>query len=66
MDQIHVKKRDTGIKAKRLRQLGMVPGNIIGKSLPESISIQMEEAEARRDVYKTQSLSIGESMVMIG
>ena len=48
MDQIHVKKRDTGIKAKRLRQLGMVPGNIIGKSLPESISIQMEEAEARR------------------
>lgn len=48
MDQIHVKKRDTAIKAKRLRQLGMVPGNIIGKSLPESISIQMEEAEARR------------------
>ena len=48
MDQIHVKKRDTVIKAKRLRQLGMVPGNIIGKSLPESISIQMEEAEARR------------------
>ena len=48
MDQIHVKKRDTGIKAKRLRQWGMVPGNIIGKSLPESISIQMEEAEARR------------------
>ena len=48
MDQIHVKKRDTGIKAKRLRQLGMIPGNIIGKSLPESISIQMEEAEARR------------------
>ena len=48
MDQIHVKKRDTGIKAKRLIQLGMVPANIIGKSLPESISIQMEEAEARR------------------
>lgn len=48
MGQIHVKKRDTAIKAKRLRQLGMVPGNIIGKSLPESISIQMEEAEARR------------------
>lgn len=48
MDQIHVKKRDIGIKAKRLRQLGMIPGNIIGKSLPESISIQMEEAEARR------------------
>lgn len=48
MDQIHVKKRDTAIKAKRLRQLGMVPGNIIGKSLPESISIQMEKAEARR------------------
>ena len=48
MDQIRVKKRDTAIKAKRLRQLGMVPGNIIGKSLPESISIQMEEAEARR------------------
>ena len=48
MDQICVKKRDTAIKAKRLRQLGMVPGNIIGKSLPESISIQMEEAGARR------------------
>lgn len=48
MNQIRVKKRDVGIKVKRLRQLGMVPGNIIGKSLPESISIQMEEAEARR------------------
>ena len=48
MNHISVKKRDVTIKAKRLRQLGMVPGNIIGKSLPESISIQMEEAEARR------------------
>ena len=45
MNQISVKKRDVTIKAKRL---GMVPGNIIGKSLPESVSIQMEEAEARR------------------
>lgn len=48
MNQISVKKRDVTIKAKRLRRLGMVPGNIIGKSLPESVSIQMEEAEARR------------------
>ena len=48
MDQICVKKRDTAIKAKRLRQQGMVPGNIIGKSLPESVSIQMEETQARR------------------
>ncbi len=48
METINVQKRDFNVKAKKMRRLGMVPGNVFGKSLPESISIQMEEAVARR------------------
>lgn len=48
METINVQKRDCNLKAKKMRRLGMVPGNVFGKSLPESISIQMEEAVARR------------------
>lgn len=48
MENINVQKRDLTVKAKKMRHLGMVPGSVFGKSLPESISIQMEEAVARR------------------
>ena len=48
METINVQKRNFNVKAKKMRRLGMVPGNVFGKSLPESISIQMEEAVARR------------------
>lgn len=48
METINVQKRDFNVKAKKMRRLGMVPGNVFGKSLPDSISIQMEEAVARR------------------
>ena len=48
MENINVQKRDLTVKAKKMRRLGMVPGSVFGKSLPESISIQMEEAAARR------------------
>ena len=48
METINVQKRDFNVKAKKMRRLGMVPGDVFGKSLPESISIQMEEAVARR------------------
>lgn len=48
MENISVQKRDLTVKAKKARSLGMVPGNVFGKSIPESIAILMEEAVASR------------------
>lgn len=48
METISVQKRDLTVKAKKMRRLGMIPGNVFGKSLPDSISIQMDAAAARR------------------
>lgn len=48
MENIYVQKRDFTVKAKKMRQIGMVPGSVFGKSLPESISIQIDEPTARR------------------
>lgn len=48
MENISVQKRDFTVKAKKMRRLGMVPGNVFGKSLQGSVSIQMEESTARR------------------
>lgn len=48
MENINVQKRDLAVKAKKLRQLGIVPCNVFGKSLPEAIAIQMDKTTARR------------------
>lgn len=48
MENISVKKREPNVKGKKMRQMGMIPGNVFGKTIPEPISIQMEEAVARR------------------
>lgn len=48
MENINVQKRDLTVKAKKMRRIGMVPGSVFGKSLPESISIQMEETVAHK------------------
>lgn len=48
MENINVQKRDLTVKAKKMRRLGMIPGSVFGKSLPDSISIQMEETAARK------------------
>lgn len=48
MENMNVWKRDFTVKAKKMRRLGMVPGSVFGKALSEPISIQMEEAAARR------------------
>ena len=48
MDIITVQKRNPEEKAKKLRRAGLVPCIIFGGTLPESISIQMEEAAARK------------------
>ena len=48
MDIITVQKRNSEEKAKKLRRAGFVPCIIFGGSLQESISIQMEEAVARK------------------
>ena len=47
MDVITVDKRDSTVKAKQLRRSGVVPGNVFGGPLPDSISIQMDEGIAR-------------------
>ena len=41
-------KRDFSLKAKQMRRNGLIPGSVYGKSLPESISLQMDEAAARK------------------
>ena len=48
METINVQKRDFNVKAKKMRRLGMGPGDVFGGFLPESISIQMEEVVARK------------------
>lgn len=48
METINAQKRDFNVKAKKMRRLGMVPGDVFGSFLPESISIQMEEADVPR------------------
>lgn len=52
MENIQVQKRDFTVKAKKLRRLGMVPGSVFGKSLPEAVSIQIEESIARKLVQQ--------------
>lgn len=48
MKTICAQKRDMGIKAKKLRRLGFVPATVLGKSLPETLSIQLKESDARQ------------------
>lgn len=55
MNVITVDKRDFTFKAKQLRRSGVVPGSVFGGSLPDSISIQMDEGIARRLIrYKRE------------
>lgn len=54
-DIITVNKRDFTVKAKQLRRSGIVPGSVFGGSLPDSISLQMDEGIARRLIrYKRE------------
>lgn len=48
MECIRVQKRDFTLKAKKLRRNGMIPGSVFGKSLPEAISLQIDEVAARK------------------
>ncbi|MGI6013792.1 MAG: 50S ribosomal protein L25/general stress protein Ctc [Oscillospiraceae bacterium] len=55
MNVIKVDKRDFTVKAKHLRRSGIVPGSVFGGSLPDSISLQMDEATACKLVrYKRE------------
>lgn len=51
MNVITVDKRDFTVKAKQLRRSGIVPGNVFGGALSDSISIQMDEGIARRLIH---------------
>lgn len=50
MEVVKVQQRDLEQKAKKLRRVGFVPGSIFGGTLSESVSIQMEEAAAKKIV----------------
>lgn len=52
MDTITVEKRNEQLKAKQLRRKGIVPCCIFGGSLPNSISIQLEEKSAEKLLHK--------------
>lgn len=52
MNVIAVDKRDFTVKGKKLRRSGIVPGSVFGGPLPDSISLQMDEATARKLIYK--------------
>lgn len=54
MNSINVQKRDLAVKAKKMRCLGLVPGNVFGKSLSGSISIQMDEKSAQKLVRQNR------------
>ena len=42
MDMMEVSKRDMAVKAKKLRQQGLVPGHVFGGHLKESVLIQVD------------------------
>ncbi len=48
MEVINVQNRDFSMKAKKLRAKGLVPGSVFGRSLSESLSIQMEKSVAQK------------------
>ena len=48
MDTVKVQKRNFALKAKQLRRSGFIPGSVFGGALAESVSIQIDEAEANR------------------
>lgn len=50
-----VSKRDLSKKTKNLRRSGIIPGNIFGNSLSNSISIQMDISDAR-NLIKTNRI----------
>ena len=52
METICVQRREGAIKANKLRRLGFIPANVFGKSLPDPISIQLKESDARRLLHQ--------------
>ena len=54
MEIMKVSKRDMSIKTKKLRQQGLVPGNVYGGNLQKTVLIQMDQNEASRLVAKNR------------
>ncbi|OUP64557.1 50S ribosomal protein L25/general stress protein Ctc [Drancourtella sp. An177] len=48
MNTLKAERRDMKTKAKKLRREGFVTGNVFGKNMPESIPLQILEADAAR------------------
>lgn len=54
MDILKAEKRDSAVKAKRLRREGFVTGNVFGKEIKGSIPVQIERSDAER-LLKTKN-----------
>ncbi len=48
MATLNAENRDTSLKPKQLRRQGIIPGNLYGKNLETSLSIQFSETEVTR------------------
>lgn len=48
MSIFHADKRDMNLNARQLKKTGLIPGNIYGGDLDQSLLIQMQENEARQ------------------
>ena len=61
MDTIKVEKRNLAVSVKQLRRNGIIPGNIHGGQLEESIAIQMPLASAER-IYR--DMHVGTALLL--
>ena len=61
MDTIKVEKRNLAVSVKQLRRNGILPGNIHGGQLEESIAIQMPLASAER-IYR--DMHVGTALLL--
>ncbi len=70
MNTITVQKRDFTVKAKQLRRSGFIPGSVFGGSLPECISLQIDEKVARKLIREKRegsklNLNLDEKLISV-
>ena len=65
METMEVTKRDMSIKAKKLRQMGQIPGHVFGGHLDESVLIQMDK-DAVRQLFASKHIGSRLTLVMDG
>ena len=69
MNTLKAEKRSMSDKAKKLRREGYVTGNMFGRSLAESIPVQIEKKEAekiKKDQKQDQQVQMGILQYLLG